>query len=228
MKYLNITRYLGRYTLALSLLVLTLGLTACDSDPNGDTPQVTLRIAAENAPAKGQSAIVIEEAKLLLKNIKFTPVSDDSTGREFKTGMIAVTLNLDGQPNEIAVGTVPPDTYKRITFKIHKPEDDETPPDPDFKEGTSGDQRFSVIVRGSKDGQPFTLKIRKSMDQRVELVPPLVIDETTGDINVTLLADLSRWFVDEQGRGLDPLNFDHHDAIADAIKDSFRALSVDD
>ncbi len=207
-----------------------MNLSACDGAPAGGgvEPTIALHVTVEQTLAKSQSAIVVDEAKLLLKNVKFTPLSDDSTGHEFKTGKIAVNLRLDGEPTEIGVGAVPADVYKRITFKIHKPEDDETPPDPEFKEGTSGQQRFSVIVRGTKDGMPFELKIRKSMDQRVDLVPPLVIDETTGDVNVTLLTDLSAWFVGKDGRALDPMNPADEDEIADAMKASFRALSIKD
>jgi hypothetical protein len=230
MKYpVNNSLSFSRLAGLLGLALLIAGLSACDGDPagGGSDMRLTLRVAVEHAPAKGQSAVVIDEAKLLLKNINFTPMSDDGTGRAFKTGMIAVNLRLDGQANDIAVGSIPPDVYKRVTFKIHKPEDHETPPDPDFKEGTSGRQRFSVIVRGTKDGAPFELKIRKSMDQRVALSPPLVIDETTAAGNVTLLADLSTWFVDANGRELDPLNPEDQDAIAEAVKNSFRALSID-
>ncbi|RMF59682.1 MAG: hypothetical protein D6746_07915, partial [Bacteroidetes bacterium] len=232
-----------RHLFARTLLATFLGwtlLTGCSDSLTGideteprthttvDEAPLRLRMAAvgtTTAAGKLQGAITIDEAKILLKTIKFTPLVESDSSREFKTGMVAVTLNPDGLAHDVAVGAVPPNTYKRVTFKIHKPEDHETPPDPDFKEGTSGDQRFSVIVRGTKDGQPFTLKIRKSMDQRVELVPPLVITDSTTSVTVTLTTDLSSWFVDEDGRMLDPLNPADHDDIADAVKDSFRAES---
>lgn len=146
---------------------------------------------------------------------------------EFKTESFVVNLDPSGTANTVAVGEVPPGTYKRITFKIHKPEDREPIPDPDFREGTSGDQRFSVIVEGQRDGVPFELKVRSSMDQRLDLSSALVLDGTEGEVSVTLQADVADWFVDEDGTALDPLDPNDHDAIADAIKRSFRALGTD-
>ena len=206
---------------------LAFAFAACDSggvDP-GDTGTVRLVLKAQAGamPAKADAAIQVETAKLLLKTVKFTE-GDGPEEVEYKTESFVVSLDPAGTASTVAVGEVPAGTYKRINFNIHKPEDSEPIPDPAFREGTSGDRRFSVIVEGKRDGVPFVLKVRKSMDQRIDFAPPLELTGST--VTVTLVADVANWFVDEAGRGLDPLNPDHHDAIAEAIKRAFRLLGT--
>ena len=119
---------------------------------------------------------------------------------------------------------MPPGAWERPTFNIHKSEDDEAVPDPDFKAGSSGHQRFSVIVRGDIEGTPFVLKIRDSMRQHVAFSPPFRVWEGDDPVVVTLLADVDQWFAGRDGQVLDPRRDDDVEAIADAIKASFRAL----
>ena len=46
----------------------------------------------------------------------------------------------------------------------------------------------------------------------------------TSTVEVMLLADVSTWFLDAAGNALDPSNPADADAIADQIRDSFRAF----
>ncbi|NNF59415.1 MAG: hypothetical protein HKN04_14360, partial [Rhodothermaceae bacterium] len=180
-------------------------------------------MAGTATSARGGALVTVDEVKLLLKTIKFTRVDDDEE-LDFKSEAVAVTLDLNGSSTSVAVSNIPPDAYKRITFVIHKPEDTEPIPDPEFRDGPSGNQRYSVIVRGTVDGEPFELKVRESIQQRIELQPPLVIEEGSGPIKVTLLANVGAWFFSEDGTPLDPRLEDDADEIADRIDDTFRAL----
>lgn len=206
-----------------------LGLTGCDSnemDAERGIP-TTLRFqAVATSAGKSASHVELEEAKILVKTVQFN--AEDGEDYQFKTESFVVNLDLTGQANTVAVATVPPGAYERITFKIHKPEDNEAVPDPAFREGTSGDQRFSIIVEGRVEGEPFLLKVRKAMQQRTEFSPPLLIEEGNAEVIVTLLADVEAWFVSEDGQPLDPRLDDDADEIADAIKDSFRMLGNED
>ena len=60
-----------------------------------------------------------------------------------------------------------PGAYKRLAFMIHKPEANEAVPDPVFREGIRGDQRFSVVVSGRVEDDPFVRTLRHAMRQRV-------------------------------------------------------------
>ena len=227
-------RFIPSLRALLGVSLLAVALAACDAVGSGDGGGVPVTLemragssasalAAPAASSRGGALVTVDEVKLLLKTIKFTRVDDDAE-LDFRSEMVAVTLDLSGQATSVAVADIPPDAYKRITFVIHKPEETEPIPDPEFRDGPSGDQRYSVIVRGTADGEPFELKVRESIQQRIELQPPLMIDEGSGPIKVTLLADVGAWFVSEDGDPLDPRLGDDADEIADRIDDTFRAL----
>lgn len=221
----------------LSLLILFSG---CDSTgADGEQTSLSLSFVAKNAlsPAKNISSAVesnhvtITEAKMLVRRIEFKSdleddgVADDSL--DFQTDPLVVELNLNGSINEVAVSDIQTGSYDEIEFDVHKPEDNETPPDPDFKIGDSGDERFSVIIRGTFNGQNFVYRSNENMEQELELNTPLVISEDTENLNVTLTVDLSQWFVDENGNELDPTNPDNENAIDESIERSFENIFED-
>ncbi|WP_440998515.1 hypothetical protein [Fodinibius sp. SL11] len=228
-----------RYTLLRWLLLIPFAalvlISGCNSTgTNGNLSTLSLSFAAQNSIQSTQkeraemqsSHVEITEAKMLIRRVEFKSdleddgVADDSL--DFQTGSFVVTLNLDGSLNEVAVSEVPTGQYDEIEFDVHKPEDNETPPDPDFKTGDSGDQRFSVIITGTYDGQDFRYRSNENMDQEIELASPLIIDEDQGSINVTMTVDISKWFVDETGNALNPTNPDNRNAIDESIERSFE------
>lgn len=234
--YLSSRRLLAPLASAVILFIVAAGCDTTDSNSD-DTASLTLNLAVQNSGQTSNnvaqsSHLTITEAKILIREIELeTDLEDDGLADdslEFETGPLAVNLNLDGSVNPISVNEVPAGRYDEIEFEIHKPEDNETPPDPDFKIGTSGDERFSVIVHGTYNGQDFLYRSTESMEQEIELNTPLVIEDGQGNINVTLSVDLGQWFVDENGNDLDPTLEDNRDKIDDSIKRSFKAFKDDD
>ncbi|MDX1587148.1 MAG: hypothetical protein R3222_10395 [Balneolaceae bacterium] len=228
--------------LLLGPLMLFLVITGCDTTgSNGSQPEMSVSFVAKNSGSAAKSNpaslyksshVTITSAKLLVRKIEFSNdleddgLADDSL--EFETGPFVVQLNLDGSLNTVAVNNVPAGQYDEIEFDVHKPEDTETPPDPDFKIGTSGDERFSVIIQGTYNGENFTYRSSENMDQEIEFSTPLNITEDTDRINVTLTVDLSEWFTDENGNPLDPTLVDNENAIDDSIERSFEDAFEDD
>ena len=226
--------------LLLTPFAFSVLLLGCDSTGvDGEQASLSLSFVANNAtqsPQKQSASVqsnhlTITEAKMLIREVEFKSdleddgIPDDSL--DFKTGPLVVVLNLDGTPNEIGVSEVQPGSYDEIEFDVHKPEDNQTPPDSDFKIGDSGDERFSVIVRGTYDGQEFLYRSRENMEQELELATPLTISEDTESLNVTLAVDLSQWFVDENGNQLDPTVPDNENAIDESIERSFEKAFKD-
>lgn len=205
----------------LYVALLAFLLAGCDSnsDPEGAQVRFTMQAAYTPTAAK-QAAVVITEAKLLVDRIKFH--NDDADSLDFRTGSFAVNLNLNNEPVVVSVGSIPAGVYEHVSFKIHKPEDNETPPDPEFKEGTSGNDRFSVIVKGTYDGQEFVYKSRKTAQQRIDFSPNLVISNPDTTLDVALTVDIDSWFVDEDGQELSPFEERDENDIDDAIRRSIR------
>lgn len=232
----TLQKWLLLVPVAVSLLFMGCGSTGT----KGNLSSLSLSFTAKNASqtsakqrATTQSShVTITEAKMLIRGVEFKSdlegdgIPDDSL--DYKAGPFVVNLNLDGSLNEVAVSEVPSGQYDEIEFDVHKPEDNETPPDPDFKIGDSGDERFSIIIKGTYNGQDFTYRSRENMKQEIELSPPLTIDEDTENINVTMRVDLSQWFVDENGNPIDPTNTNMRNEIDDSIERSFEAFEDND
>ncbi len=135
---------------------------------------------------------------------------------------MVVDLDLANRPVPVFVTDIRAGRYEKITFEIHKPEDNETVSDADFKEGTSGDERFSVVVRGRYDGNPFTFKSREATYQRIDFPNDLVLANPDTTIEVALVVDVNDWFLDDNGLTLNPFDADDRDEIDEAIKRSIR------
>lgn len=214
----------------VAVVVFTV-FAGCDSQGVGsdDTVRVTLSIMAVNSGPATKSASSIAEvtaAKVLLRTIQFhaRDLDEETEGVEFRSDPLVAQLNLDESPLELSVAEIPFGTYHKVSFRIHKPEDGETPPDSDFKIGESGNERFSVIVDGIFEAIPFQYRSSKSMQQQVDFDEDIVIDESTVDVNVTLLVDVSTWFQDDNGNELDPTDASGSNTsqIDKSIRESFR------
>lgn len=168
--------------------------------------------------------ISISEAKVLLKKVQFKQANSNDMG-DVKAGPIVVKLNTSGTVTVFGAGNIPAGQYDRIKFVIHKVEDNETPPDPEFKEGTSGNQRYSVIVKGSYNGNSFVYKSRKSVSHEIQFSSPVTFSADTR-ANLTMTVNIQSWFL-SNGSILDPGNSSNGDEIDDNIKASFRDIFLD-
>jgi len=235
---------MSNYPVKAAFLALGVGfltLVACDSaNVSRDVP-TELRFTAASGAAAAKAAsdhITVLEAKMLVRTIKFAEEADDSSGDDsgesFKTGPYVVQLVTGGVPAddpvngsaEIVQGTLPEGAYSGVTWKIHKPEDDEVVADPDF--GGVGSERYSMIIEGtaidpvSQQSEPFRLEINKTMKQRVDFDEPRDVDAETETFEVTVGTNTSEWFVDFDGTDLNPLDPAQLEKIENAIKRSFR------
>lgn len=211
-----------------ALVFLTGGLLGCDSASNDDSAGATvvLSIAPVQTASKGAGHISYTRVRILLRTIQFHhrgDANDDST--DFRVEPLVAELSLDGTPTTLDVADIEPGSYHKISFRVHKPDDTEQLTDSDFRDGDSGNDRYSVIVEGMFEDQPFTYRSRKSFHQQVTLDPDLVIDGTeTGSVEVSLEVDLSGWFMDSQGQLLSPMDVSGsgRSQIDKSIRDSFR------
>lgn len=216
-----------RSGISLILVMMTAAWMSC-SDNNGSSPAAALSMKVDYtalAKSAATDTVVITSAKILLKHIKFENEAEEDSS-ELKLGPFIVELNLIGGVTEIATGDLPNGTYDRVKFKIHKPEGNEDPGDPDFYEGPSGDQRFSVVVNGTFNGSPFTYKSKKDAEQKMTLNPPLVVSDTLSTTNVTLVVNPGLWFI-KDGVYLDPTVEANWDDIDENIKNSFKKAFKD-
>ncbi len=126
---------------------------------------------------------------------------------------------------------VEPGTYDEIEFDIHKVSNDD-PEDADFRAAHPDFIGVTIRVQGTYNGTPFTYTTDLNEEQEFEIAPPLVIDENTGSVNLTIRFDLSQWFRDGQGGLLDPATGnkggDNESLINENIKQSLEAFEDED
>lgn len=212
---------------ALILLFLTV-MGGCSEDSiignNSNTSDnVSLSIKADNG-AVNPFAIVITEAKALINEVE---VEQEPSGIEqhIRISPFVVYFNMNGALITVTSGSIPSGSYNKIKFQIHKPEDNETPPDPEFKEGPSGNQRFSFIIKGTYNGNSFVYKSRKSANLVVTF--PVSINFQQMQRNITILINPSFWFKNGSVE-IDPRDPDNENIIDDNLKNSFRSAFKDD
>lgn len=230
---LNFRMEMRKLFLIMPLAFLAFILQGCDSTESTGS-RVSLSFATPDMMQKVlDDTITLDTVKILIRDVKlgYEDESDNGTGNEgedvsVKVGPFIVYLNLSGVTTEFAVSTIPPGTYNKVKFKIHKIEASEFPPDPEFKEGDDSSLRYSVIVKGIYNAQPFVYKSRKSAHQKIELDEPLVVEQNSAT-NLTITVDPSTWFI-KGGLVLDPNNPDNRNDIDNNIKDSFKRCYKDE
>jgi hypothetical protein len=211
---------------SLIALVMLVVLSACSGNNGKSAPGSTLSMKVDmSALAKtAGDTVIIESAKVLLKSLKFKTEVEDSL--DYKVGPFIVNLDMAGGITQIAANDIPNGTYNEIKFKIHKPEGTTTISDTDFVAGASSDQHFSVVIRGTYNGTPFMYRSKKEIEQELEINPPLVVTDSTNDVNATLLIAPAGWFM-KNGNYLDPTNESNREDIDNNIKRSFKKAMKD-
>lgn len=199
--------------------------TANPLDPNSNSDETTLSfstIISEGISDNPTGTLVITEAKALITEVE---VEISSTNKSWHRDMFVINFDLNGNLKTELTSRMPKGTFKKIKFNVHKPEDNQTPPDPEFKIGNSGNQRFSFIVKGTYNGTPFVYRSRKSMN--IVLNFETVTNIVNGNSNLTMLVDKAKWFT-VNGNIVDPNSSTYEDEIEDNIKSSFKRIFRDD
>lgn len=211
-----------RINIYLTFLFTSLILiTSCKDSTTNSTAgdNITVSLALDKGLNKiASDPIVLDTVKILLKDIKFRQATGDSSN--VKVGPMVVHLNLNGNPTEFAAGIVIAGNYDKIKFRLHKPEAGDIISDTEFIAGTSGELRYSVIIKGTYNGVPFIYKSTKTATQEVNLKNYVNL---TAEVktNVTLSVDANSWFYKDTVV-LDPNNIDNQNDIDNYIKDSFK------
>ena len=126
---------------------------------------------------------------------------EDDDECEFEGGPFIVDLPLEGAAT-IATTDVPAGTYDSFRFKIDDLEGDDDDEDDDRARapGLLAEMRAaypnfpskaSLVVKGTQNGQPFTVYFRSKIRITQPISPPLT---TPGDQNLTVTIDPTAWF----------------------------------
>jgi len=214
----------SKIIMSIILAVLLVLFSSCDTTESNETT-LSLSFASESTLQKvNTDDFQIQEVKLLLRNIKLKNQADEES-EQVKAGPFVIDLNLNGEVTEFASSEIPPGNYDRVRFEIHKLEDSDVVPDPEFKEGTESTQRYSAIVKGMLNGNAFTYKFEKSAEQDIKLDEDIVIGDGEA-ANLTLTVDPKSWFY-EGDILLNPNDQANESKIEQRMKEGFKRALKD-
>lgn len=205
-----------RRNLFLGMLGLT--LVACDASSPSGGGQISLTVTTRNSAASGGltamapdsmvdaggNVLVLTQAELVLRDIEFERQNRDNcdslrTGtddecEEFEAGPVLIDLPLDGSLSHQLSVAVDTGTFTELKLKVHKPEDDGDSRDQVFLAAHPDLEDISIRVTGTFNGTAFTFVSDLNAEQEFDLSPPVIVSGQT-DVEVTLMVDLSTWFV---------------------------------
>ena len=206
-----------RRNLFFGLLSLA-AIAACDSSSPNGSGQISFSVAsgsssgaagpsqaaADSMVDGGGNVLVLTSVELVLRDIEFrrrnqdgcdslTTASDDDC-EGFEGGPVLVDLPLDGGVSHEFSIAVDSGTFDELRLKVHKPEDDGDSRDRAFLVAHPDLEDVSIRVTGTFNGTAFTFESDLNADQEFALTPPMVVSEGA-DVEVTLMVDLSTWFV---------------------------------
>jgi len=197
-------------------------------------------LAGADTLTDGQNQLVITQAELVLREIELERISDDACDslavdhdscEKFETGPILLDLPLDGSVEQVLAIVPDTGTYDEIEFELHKVSNDD-PEDAAFRAAHPDMVGKSIRIQGSYNGQPFTYENDINDEQEYDLVPPLVVDDMTTEVNVTLSIDIDSWFRTTAGDLVNPQSGNKGGAneslVNENIKNSFQAFEDDD
>jgi hypothetical protein len=143
-------------------------------------------------------------------------------------GPILVDLPLNSGPQQQFAIDIEPGTYTAVRFHIHKANSGSEAPflaeHPEFV-GTS------IRVTGTFNHEPFTYTTSLNAVQHQRFDSPVTVD-ASGTTDVTLLVDLSTWFLGPNGALVDPATAmpggANEHLVWDNIRRSFQAFNDHD
>jgi hypothetical protein len=202
-------------------------------------PLMSVAAPAADTQVVGGTTLIITQVELVLRQIELRRADgrgcepgdddDDDDCEEFEIGPVLVDLPLTPGADQTFEADVPPGTYSRVDFEIHKP-DDGDPADQLFIEQHPDFAEISIRVTGTYDGVPFVHTTELDVEQELELIPALVVAEGVAT-NLTIFVDVSTWYLVNASL-VDPATAntggENESAVNNNIKDSFSAFEDPD
>lgn len=214
--------------LILTIIISTAGFYGCSDTVTNPADNLSFSaMSSTDSIGDSQNILVLDTVKILIKDIKLNVSNNNQDSTNFKTGPFVLFVNLTSNINLITSAIIPSGSYDKIKFEVHKLNNDEAVPDPDFADANG---RYSVIVKGKYLGNYFVYRSTKSAHQILNF-PATVSVSPDIKSNITMIIKPYIWFI-SNGVYLDPRNPSNSNDIDNNIKNNinhnFKAFKDDD
>ncbi len=201
-------------------------------------PSFSRAAAMDDTLIVGPDVLILTSVEVVLREIELKRAEtadcdaepEPAGCEEVEVGPVLVDLPLaQGADQQFSI-EVPSGTYSRIDFEVHKLSGDD-PGDAALVQAHPEFDGLSIRALGTFNGQPFTFETDLDVEQELDLMPPMLVGETTAT-NVTVRVDVSTWFRTATGALIDPATAnkggENESEVKDNIKDSFKAFEDQD
>lgn len=242
---INRMRPLTGMLTTFALLATIVVYAGCSSSTTASSDQSTLTTSTEMQNSSVSAAfkspvttagggltcdsVVITRARLLISTMKMHHDESDTVGEgEVKVGPFIAEFNASGA-TILSTVTIPPGTYDRIKFELHKlnDKDDASLINSSLFGDFVNGGRYTAIIDGKAYvngvGYPFSFKTSKTDNVQIFINPPAAFSAGSS-YNLALVFDPKLVFVQSGSRPLDPRSTDNQKTIEDLIKDALKAL----
>ncbi|MFL5488484.1 MAG: hypothetical protein ACJ8AJ_08375 [Gemmatimonadaceae bacterium] len=228
------TRHLADYAKPLASIAALGFLAACGSDVTGGNRHnvqlsFTTNATVLNNSATGVAAdlvvgadneLVLQKVQLVFGKLELDrrgdancvgEIEDDNDDldaddgddindecEEVELDPLLVDVPVDDALHPVITVPLPAGTFNELEAKLQPARERFTA----FNTTNANLAGKSVRVEGTFKGTPFVFTSPVRANLEMEFDPPLVIDETTR--NATVSIDVRRWFLDSEGRAIDP------------------------
>ncbi len=217
-------------TMILAVMISAAAFYSCNNStvtsPQTDNLSFSSMSSVDSA-GDSQNILVLDTVKILIKDIKLDLATGSEDSSQIKIGPFVVFLNLQSLTVvTVSTALIPAGSYNRVKFEVHKLEDAEAIPDPEFADANG---RYSVIIKGFYLGNYFVYKSTKSAHQILNF--PANIPVSVGLLtNITMVVKPYIWFI-SNGVFLDPRDPANSNDIDNNIKNNinhnFKAFKDD-
>jgi len=220
----------GIKVLIMAVVISMTAIYGCGDSTTDSTQADNLSFSSldsQDSTGDSQDILVLDTVKILIKDIKVKAANSNEDSTSFKVGPFVLFLNLNSNVNVISTSLIPAGSYRKVKFEIHKLEDAEAIPDPEFADANG---RYSVIVKGTYLGVHFVYKSSKSVHQILQFPNDVALYLTTYT-NITLTVRPYIWFIKDNVymNPFDTANVNDIDNnIKDNFKNNFRAFKDND
>ena len=204
-------------------------MTSKYSPSDSPSGRLSTTLPTERLGTGAIDSLRITRARFVLRDIKYKTQSDSSNFRETP---FVLELNLSSAIQDISVAGVPYGSYRKIEFDVHRIETNDvnsltTADQLQFADFVAG-ERYSIIVSGTiyTGGQStaFTFRSRVNAKQKIDMVPELLISQSSAGANATMLISSGAWFKSSSGALLDPNDGQNENTISDNLRASIKVF----
>lgn len=202
--------------------------------PPGVPPAPAFAVTATNDTiTAGSDTIVVTQAQLVLREIELKRVDAGNCAgqpgdcEEVELGPALIDLPLTATVTPVFTDTLPPGTYQRVDFEVHKVTRD-APEDATIRLAHPEFVEKSIRVQGTYNRQAFVYESDLDVEQELRLSPALTVTAGSGSTNLTIRVNLDGWFRSVSGTLLDPASGNkgavNESLIKDNVKRSMKAF----